>query len=210
MGGSRSGMARIRMAQQEGQTACDALLLTASVGRVGPGRPEHLLHPEQGLGDTVQFIRYAPLVKQRGGIVLVTCPKGLAPLLARCPGIDQLLPAESPLPPFDVHAPLLSLPRILRTTVATIPASGPYLVADEKLIDYWQKQLASYQGIKIGIGWQGSSDLRKRPRPIHPAASLRFPGAAAGGPTFQLTERAGRRATASVQSSDYRPRQQAR
>ena len=50
-----------------------------------------LLHPEQGRGDTLQFIRYAPLLKQRGGIVLVGCPKGLAPLLARCPGIDRLL-----------------------------------------------------------------------------------------------------------------------
>ena len=87
---------------------------------------------EQGLGDTLQFIRYAPLVKQRGGIVLVKCPKDLTPLLARCPGIDRLLPFDSPLPPFDVHAPLLSLPRILGTSLATVPASGPYLVADEK------------------------------------------------------------------------------
>src|SRR5262249_35721407 len=69
-----------------------------------------LLHAEQGLGDTVHFIRYAPLVKQRGGTVLVECQKALLPLLARCAGIDRLVGRGDPLPAFDVQAPLLGLP----------------------------------------------------------------------------------------------------
>src|SRR5207302_4380262 len=77
-----------------------------------------LLHAEQGLGDTLQFIRYAPLVKERGGRVVVACQAALVPLLANCPGMDRLI-ADGPLPPFDVHAPLLSLPGIFGTSLAT-------------------------------------------------------------------------------------------
>src|SRR5208282_2184815 len=69
-----------------------------------------LLYAEQGLGDTLQFIRYAPLVQERGATVVVACPAPLVRLLARCPGIDQILAEGSPLPPCDVQAPLLSLP----------------------------------------------------------------------------------------------------
>src|SRR5439155_18151332 len=77
-----------------------------------------LLHAEQGLGDTLQFIRYAPLVKERGGWVVVACQKALLRLLARTPGVDQLVSYNEPFPPFDVYAPLLSLPRIFGTTLA--------------------------------------------------------------------------------------------
>src|SRR5207245_4017270 len=81
-----------------------------------------LLHAEQGLGDTLQFIRYAPLVQQRGGKVLVQCQSPLVSVLARCAGIDHLVGQNSALPDFDVHAPLLSLPGLFRTTLATIPS----------------------------------------------------------------------------------------
>src|SRR5207302_1503841 len=82
-----------------------------------------------GMGDTVQFIRYAALVKARGGRVLLMCPEALLPLLASCPGIDRLLPQGQPPPAFDIHAPLMSLPAILGTTLATVPAQVPYLFA---------------------------------------------------------------------------------
>jgi tetratricopeptide (TPR) repeat protein len=121
-----------------------------------------LIHTEQGLGDTLQFIRYAPLVKQRGtpGTVIVECPTALGPLLASCAGIDRLIAQGAPLPPFDVHAPLLSLPGIFGTTLANVPANVPYLFADADLVESWRSELSGVPGvgvkIKIGIAWQGN------------------------------------------------------
>jgi tetratricopeptide (TPR) repeat protein len=114
-----------------------------------------LLHTEQGLGDTLQFIRYAPLVKQFGGTVLVECEKHLWKLLARCPGIDRLIAAGEQLPSFDVHAPLLSLPRILKTSMESIPAEVPYIFADEALIALWRDKLGANRLFRIGINWHG-------------------------------------------------------
>src|SRR5207253_335279 len=114
-----------------------------------------LLHAEQGLGDTLHFIRYAGLVKRQGATVLFECQKPLMPLLARTPGIDQMIPLDSELPPFDVHAPLFSLPRLLGTTLATIPANVPYLFADEGLVEKWRGKLKKLDGFKVGIAWQG-------------------------------------------------------
>jgi tetratricopeptide (TPR) repeat protein len=115
-----------------------------------------LIHAEQGLGDTLQFIRYAPLVKRRGATVIVECQTALRPLLAGCPGIDQLVPRGEPLPPFDVHAPLLSLPRIFGTLLATVPAEVPYLFADAELVERWRSELSGAPGVRIGIAWQGN------------------------------------------------------
>jgi hypothetical protein len=115
------------------------------------------LWAEQGLGDTLQFIRYAPRVKQRGGIVLVEPPAPLARLVAGCPGIDRLVAPGSVLADsFDVHAPLMSLPGLLGTTLATVPARVPYLVADAALTGSWREQLRPLRGFKIGIAWQGN------------------------------------------------------
>jgi hypothetical protein len=116
-----------------------------------------LIHAEQGLGDTIQFIRYAPLVKRRGGTVIVECQPVLSQLLAGCPGIDRLIAQGSPLPAFDVHVPLLSLPRIFGTTLADVPAEVPYLFADAALIERWRDELAGVPGVKIGIAWQGNT-----------------------------------------------------
>ena len=125
-----------------------------------------LVHAEQGLGDTLQFIRYAPLVQQRGGRVLVQCQPALLSLLGSCPGVDQLLAQGENLPEFDVHAPLLSLPGIFRTDLATIPAQVPYLAADRQLVEHWRTELDSLtvhrgqatpgRSLKIGIAWQGN------------------------------------------------------
>jgi Flp pilus assembly protein TadD len=115
-----------------------------------------LLYTEQGHGDTFQFIRYAPLVKARGGQVVVLCQRPLLPLLARCRGIDQVVPRGTTRPAFDVHAALLSLPGLLGTTLATVPADIPYLFADEGLVESWRRELAARPGFRVGIAWQGS------------------------------------------------------
>jgi tetratricopeptide (TPR) repeat protein len=119
-----------------------------------------LLHAEQGLGDTIQFIRYAPLVRDRGGKVVVVCQRPLVGLLASCSGIERITAQGDPLPAFDVHAPLASLPRIFGTTLAAVPANVPYLSADARLVERWRQELAPQRGFKIGIAWQGSPKYR--------------------------------------------------
>jgi Flp pilus assembly protein TadD len=139
-----------------------------------------LLHAEQGLGDTLQFIRYAPLVRQRGGVVLVEAPPRLLPLLQRCPGIDRLVARGALLPAFDVEAPLLSLPGLLGTTAATVPAPIPYLSADPERRARWGAELRALPGFKVGIAWQGSRTYRGDPQRSIPLRHLepltRLPG----------------------------------
>ena len=114
-----------------------------------------LLHAEQGLGDTIQFVRYASLAKQFGATVVLECLKPLVPLLTTCPGIDRLVGHGDELPAFSTHAPLLSLPGILKTSLDTVPAAVPYLFAAPALIEYWRERLGEVHGYKIGINWQG-------------------------------------------------------
>lgn len=117
-----------------------------------------LLHAEQGLGDTLQFIRFASLVKRLGGIVIAACQNPLLRILEGCSFLDRLVSIDGPLPSFDTYAPLLSLPRILGTTLATIPADVPYLYADAELISRWDDEFLSVPGFRVGIVWQGSPD----------------------------------------------------
>ena len=134
-----------------------------------------LLCAEQGLGDTLQFIRYAPLMKQHGATVIVQCQSPLVRLLATCVGIDRLVFEGTSLPPFDVQAPLLSLPRIIRTTMATIPANIPYVSVDPASRAHWQQQLSGVEGFKVGIAWQGNPDHtrdRRRSVPLRAFAPL--------------------------------------
>jgi tetratricopeptide (TPR) repeat protein len=119
-----------------------------------------LLHAEQGLGDTIQFIRYVPRVRERGGRVLVECQPALLQLLADFPGVERLIGRGSPLPQFDVHAPLLSLPGIFQTDLANMPAEVPYLHAERERIALWNERLGQVPGVKIGIGWQGNPKFK--------------------------------------------------
>jgi tetratricopeptide (TPR) repeat protein len=139
-----------------------------------------LLWAEQGLGDTLQAIRFAPLVKQRGGTVVVECQAPLVPLLSRCAGIDRLVPRGSPAPAVDVQAPLMSLPWLLGVTLETLPAEVPYLFADPALVERWRRELEGPPSFKIGIAWQGNplySGDSMRSIPLkHFAALARLPG----------------------------------
>jgi tetratricopeptide (TPR) repeat protein len=134
-----------------------------------------LLYPEQGLGDTLQFIRYAPLVKDGGGTVVFECPKILASLLHRQAGVDQVIPQGSPIPRVDVAAPLLSLPYLFGTTVNTVPAAVPYIQADLEQVARWAHALRHLGGFKVAIAWQGSTKYagdRQRSVPLHFFAPL--------------------------------------
>jgi tetratricopeptide (TPR) repeat protein len=120
-----------------------------------------LLREEQGLGDTIHFLRYIDLVKEKtrpdSGTIIFRCKPCFKRLLLNYTGIDQLITEEDDLPDFDVQAPLMSLPFILGTTLETIPSRVPYLKADEELVTHWQRRLSlSEQGLKIGICWQGN------------------------------------------------------
>lgn len=110
------------------------------------------LHPEQGYGDTIQFARYATLVAQRGGEVIVGCPKALSSLIKTIPGVSGVVTSRAELPQFDVHAPLMSLPAIFRTTVPTVPAAVPYLAVPRTDFAFDQ---ASDPRFKVGIVWAG-------------------------------------------------------
>lgn len=115
-----------------------------------------LLSCEQGLGDAIQFVRYAPLVQQRGGRVVLECPGLLAALFERVAGLNRVVIEGQPLPPFAVQAPLLSLPHLLGTTLDSVPAMVPYLSADPALVDTWRSRLEAQKGFKVGICWQGN------------------------------------------------------
>ena len=113
-----------------------------------------LLTCEQGLGDTLQFIRYAPLVAQRGASVIVEAQPALCEILRGVKGIAQIVPQGAQLPPFDTHVRLMSLPGILGTRVDNVPADVPYLNADPMREAVWKPRLSG-PGFKIGIAWQG-------------------------------------------------------
>jgi tetratricopeptide (TPR) repeat protein len=120
-----------------------------------------LLHAEQGLGDTLQFIRYVPYVRERGGRVLVECQAPLLGVVSRVGGIDGVAAQGAALPAFDVQASFLSLPGIFRANLATMPAAVPYLTADPDAVEKWRQELNAVSGVKVGIVWQGSRRHRE-------------------------------------------------
>jgi tetratricopeptide (TPR) repeat protein len=122
-----------------------------------------VLHAEQGLGDTIQFIRYAPLLQKMGGHVYALVSPDLERLFKGQPGIEKLLVDEFTLPKIDVHCPMLTAPRLMKTTVETIPADVPYLNADASLVAKWKEQL-DRQGDgkrKIGLVWAGRPENQR-------------------------------------------------
>ncbi len=131
-----------------------------------------LLGAEQGLGDTLQFIRYAPLVKQQADKVVVACHPSMLRLLSRCAGFDRLVSHLEFTGTFDEHAPLMSLPGLLKTTVATIPATVPYIFPDPDLVQKWRQSFSGEPqatAFKVGIAWQGNptqADDRFRSIPL--------------------------------------------
>jgi hypothetical protein len=139
-----------------------------------------LLHGEQGFGDTIQALRYVPLVAARGGRVLLDVPPPLARLAARLPGVAELVTEGQAPSRFDFHSPLLSLPRAFATAPETIPADIPYLSAEPEAIARWGDATAG-DGFKVGLVWAGSplhrSDARRSIAVEKLEPLLRLPGA---------------------------------
>ncbi|WP_050043745.1 tetratricopeptide repeat protein [Bradyrhizobium sp. LTSPM299] len=114
-----------------------------------------LLHAEQGFGDSIQFIRYAPLLAHRGANVICEVQAGLQPLLSQLEGVS-VIAAGAPRPVVDLHCPLLSLPLAFKTEVETIPASVPYLAAPTERLEHWRNRLPPGRP-RAGFVWSGSS-----------------------------------------------------
>jgi len=115
-----------------------------------------LLITEQGFGDVLQFIRYAPILKSQGARVVFECPDKLIKLVTGCPGVDVLIPQGAPLPAYDVYAPLLTVPGLVGTSLARIPNEVPYIPTDSQLVDKWRRELSNHREFKVGINWQGN------------------------------------------------------
>jgi hypothetical protein len=119
-----------------------------------------LLCSEQGLGDTIQFVRYATLLKNQGARVIVSAQKPLLGVLANCPGVDRACARNQEPADFDVWSPLLSVPGLVGTTPETIPATVPYLFADPARVEHWRRYLSRFDSFKVGISWKGSQAHR--------------------------------------------------
>ena len=115
-----------------------------------------LLHTEQGFGDTIQFVRYAPLVAARGARVLLELDRFTLALCSGVPGVAAIIARGETLPAFDLHCPLLSLPRAFRTELASIPADVPYLHPDATSAAAWRERLGEPRGRRVGIAWSGN------------------------------------------------------
>jgi len=116
-----------------------------------------LLHAEQGFGDTIQFARYAALAARRGIDVVLEVQPSLKPLLGDLFGLEVVAAGRDPLPPFDRHCPLLSLPRLFATTPTTIPSGAPYIAAPADRVAAWAPRLPG-EGLRVGLAWSGHPD----------------------------------------------------
>nr|WP_249158220.1 tetratricopeptide repeat protein [Bradyrhizobium jicamae] len=115
-----------------------------------------LLFAEYGLGDALQFVRYLPMAADMGGPVVLQVQPALAALLRTIRPDVTVAARGEPLPPFDLQLPLMSLPRIFRTTLDSIPADIPYLQADPARVTRWQRVLGGVSALKVGVVWSGN------------------------------------------------------
>jgi len=115
-----------------------------------------LLYGEQGLGDTLQFCRYASLVAALGARVIIEAPKVLLEILRGLEGVSEVVANGSTLPAFDYHSPLLSLPWVFKTNISTIPSNQAYLKGDADFAIQWAEKLGVKTKPRVGIAWSGS------------------------------------------------------
>ena len=134
-----------------------------------------LLHAEQGLGDTLQFVRFAPLLAKSGATVIIECQPELRNLLRDLDGAAAVVARDDPLPNLDLHCPLLSLPLAFETELATIPANIPYLRPPRDRVERWRGRLPQHGRLRVGLCWAGSRmhlNDRNRSIPLERFATL--------------------------------------
>jgi tetratricopeptide (TPR) repeat protein len=124
-------------------------------GEESPAGATVLLYAERGLGDTLQFCRYARLLAKQGARVVLEVQAPLRRLLSTLDGVDEVLARGDALPAFDRHCPLLSLPLAFKTTLASIPASIPYIHCDPVLRSEWGRRLGNTAKLRVGLVWSG-------------------------------------------------------
>ena len=138
------------------------------------------LYGEGGIGNVIQFVRYVPILRGRGARIALECHTELVPILRGIPGIWQLVARGQPLPHYDFHCPLASLPFLLGTTSSTIPAEIPYIGLDPESAAKWFPAVHRVPGFRVGVCWRG--DPRTFPiggrcfEPGHLLATSRIPG----------------------------------
>jgi len=138
-----------------------------------------LLTAEQGLGDTIQFCRFAPVLAAQGAQVLLGVPPALHGLMKSLRGVAELITEGDPVPPHDLQCPLLSLPQRCRTTLATIPAQVPYLAAEPAQLRAWRELLGPAGRPRIGLAASGNeqhANDRRRSIGLHRLAPLQALG----------------------------------
>jgi len=156
-----------------------------------------LLHAEQGLGDTIQFARYAKPLTRAGAAVVLEVAPALKELLSRVDGAARVLARGEALPPFDLHCPLASLPLAFKTELPSIPAEVPYLSAPPERMEKWRACMDGLARPRVALAWAGNAaHANDRNRSI-PLARL-APLWSAGDPSFISVQRDGREADAGV------------
>jgi tetratricopeptide (TPR) repeat protein len=118
------------------------------------GKRLHLIC-EQGLGDTLQMLRYAPMAVAQGAVVTVSVPDALVDLARSVPGISRVFAETEPVPPFDCWTALMSLPLAFGTTLQTVPSEVPYVAVPDEARRAWRQRLAELEGLRVGIAWSG-------------------------------------------------------
>jgi Flp pilus assembly protein TadD len=128
------------------------------LGAFAPGNKTILLTAEQGLGDTIQFARYAAVLARNGAQVALEVQPELKALLSGLEGVATCVARGEPLPPYDLYVPLASLPLALKTDSTNIPAAVPYLQADPARIEKWQTRLGALPGKRVALAWAGQAN----------------------------------------------------
>jgi tetratricopeptide (TPR) repeat protein len=126
------------------------------LGEYPLARKTILIHAEQGLGDTIQFARYAPILARAGAKVVLEVQPELTGLMSRLAGVSEVVARGAARPSFDVHCPVGSLPRALRTELSGIPADTPYLSVSEERLAKWRPRLEALPGPRIAFAWSGN------------------------------------------------------
>ncbi len=159
------GWAKYEWGWRAGWRGADRGFGPAWLGRSGLRGRRLLLHAEQGLGDTLQFVRYARLAAEAGAELVLEVQPPLVRLLRRLDHVDEVVGHGEALPEFDLHCPMMSLPLAFGTLWDSIPERGSYLVADPDRVAAWRKRLAPYPRPWVGLVWAGD------PRRNQPSAN---------------------------------------